>query len=614
MKPAALTESELKKYKEWGLHLVPLSDGSKAPRYKKFWDKDKDGKWIPDCCWKKNPETKEFIRWSDEELLQAERVGINHEACSLIDVDCDDIDASQFMSEFPETFTVGSKVNGSTFIRKKLYFYNGVTEHKSFGKGLDCGAIIENLSHTQSWSFGDGRIILNDVKPTILSDEQYKRLKESVREVYALTMLTKLYPKKDTNRDEFNMALTGTLHRETNWTSDHIKEFQTKLCNAVGDSAVRKRLEKVDRFKNNLDDPDKRVWGVKKLTELCGADAKAGLDFIDAIKPKENLPKADLTPLVTLGLSKFVERNYPPIIYYLHPLSSTEQLVQWYGLPGEGKTLFCLNKGWCESQGLDFMHFKFNPNIKKPPPVLYVEGEMSATQLQERVCTIIDRDKNKKIYDIDNFEIAVMKEQPNENFTKLIHEDGRKKVELSAEELFKRTGIKPIIYIDNIRMLMGMFDEKDSTPWIPFVGWLAQMRARGYSVNFLHHSTNEGSKASGSGLKESNLNLNVQLSKPKDDEFLDLDDDYYTQIKFEAKKWREVHIGWQKPFIISVNKESMEFKNHPLLTKKQRRVKELHDSGLSGKDIVSKLNKEISKAQIYRILKMFKQEVKNEII
>ena len=350
----------------------------------------------------------------------------------------------------------------------------------------------------------------------------------------------------------------------------------------------------------------KKVFGVKELSEMC----KVNLPCMDELKAHKDSPKADLKPLVAFGLGKFIERSYPPIIYYLFPLSSTEQLVQIFGPPGQGKTLFAMEMAWNESQGLDFIGFKFNKEIKIPPPVLYVEGEMSATQLQERVASMIDRDKDKNPYDINNFEIAVLREQPNENFTKLIEEDGRKKVELSAEAIFKRRGIKPIIYIDNIRMLMGMFDEKDSVPWIPFVGWLAQMRARGYTVKFLHHSTNEGSKASGSGLKEANLNLNIQLGLPKDDELLDLDEDYFTQIKFEAKKWREVHIGWQKPFIMSVDKRTMEWKKHPLLTKTQRKIKEELDKGKKPKDIIDDEKNGFSKANVYKTIKILNKEDK----
>jgi Fe2+ or Zn2+ uptake regulation protein len=49
-----------------------------------------------------------------------------------------------------------------------------------------------------------------------------------------------------------------------------------------------------------------------------------------------------------------------------------------------------------------------------------------------------------------------------------------------------------------------------------------------------------------------------------------------------------------------------------LLTEKQRKVKELHDSGLKPLDIAEKLKKDISQAQVYRILKIFKQEGRNE--
>ena len=627
MKPAALTESELKKYKEWGLHLVPLSDGSKAPRYKKFWDKDKDGKWIPDCCWKKNPETKEFIRWSDEELLQAERVGINHEACSLIDVDCDDIDASQFMSEFPETFTVGSKVNGSTLIRKKLYFYNGFTEHKSFGKGNEfikekfnkkSGTIIENLAHTQSWCFGDGRVILNDVQPTILSDEQYKRLKESVREVYALTVLTKLYPKPDTNRDVFNMALTGTLLRETNWDDTKIEGFIKKLCVAAKDNLVKKRQEKVSRFRENLNDHDKKVWGVQKLTELCGADKKVGLDFIDAIKPEEN--KNTSKELVTLKLGEFLSKQYPKTEYLQFPITSKGQLVQVWANAGHGKTWFCLEWACSIANGQDFLKWKCSEGGDEdhdgsiPHPVLYVEGEMGVTKLQERLENVRKRYlKEKKEFNIDFFEIAPLKEQPDQTFESLTSKIGRANIENTAKRIFKETGKKPFIFLDNITALTVM-QEKEGADWVELVHWLNKLRAQDYSVIFLHHGTKAGDSSSGSNLKERSIDISIHLSVPEDKEFLDLDDEKNTQIKIKFDKWREFNFTkHSKPFIAVLNRDTTTWSFDQLLTEKQRKVKQLHDSGLSAKEIVAKI-KDVSQAQVYRILKMFKQEGKNEII
>lgn len=590
-----ISESELKQYKEYGLHLIPLKDGEKNPESKFTGRYNDDGSQIWSWKWDKD---KNYLKFPDEELLKATRLGVNHEACALIDVDCDTIEGSPFMSVLPDTLTVGRKEpDHGKVVRKKLYYANGSIKPESF-KDHNGKTVIEILSKTQSWCFGDERIILNDVKPTTLNQEQLNQLVRTVKKINAWSIMTRYMPKKG-GRDDFFFTLAGTLNRETNWNPEESERFVEVLAKHNGDD-VKKVIKKIKAQKENLE-AGKNVWGVKELSTLLNVN----LPCIDELRPQKDSPKSDLKPLVTFGLGEFIERTYPPITYYLYPLSSTEQLVQMFGLPGEGKTLVAMEMGWCESQGLDFMDFKFNKEIKIPPPVLYVEGEMSASQLQERICKIIDRDKDK-IYDLNNFEIAVLKEQPNENFTKLIHEDGRKKVELSAERLFKRTGIKPIIYIDNIRMLMGMFDEKDSTPWIPFIGWLGQMRARGYTVKFLHHSTNEGSKASGSGLKEANLNLNVQLSLPKDDELLDLDEDHFTQIKFKAVKWREVHIGWQKPFIMSVNKETMEWKKHPLLTKTQRKIKVELDSGKDVKNIIDPKKEGFSKANVYKVVKILK--------
>ena len=379
-----ITEQELKQYKEWGLHLIPLKDDTKKPVSKPYWKKNGTGKLERHDSWKWN-EHGDYLKFSDEEILEAQRVGINHEACSVIDVDCDALEGSSFMSEFPDTLTIGKKVNGSTYIRKKIYKYDGLTEHKSFGKDTEHGSIIENLAHTQSWLFGDGRITLNNVKPKTLTDDQYKRLKESVREVYALTMLAKLYPKKDTNRDAFSMALTGTLLRETKWNDDKIKSFIEKLCAAVGDGAVKKRLEKVDRFRENIDKPDKKVWGVTKLCELCGVDQKkGGLDFIDAIKPEKEKEK---TPCEYPLINASMDITYPPTQFIMEPIFTERSCNQIYGEPESGKTLFGVAAGIAMSSGHDFVGFK---SIKRVP-VLYVEGELPGTEFRSRIDTIVSQ-------------------------------------------------------------------------------------------------------------------------------------------------------------------------------------------------------------------------------
>ena len=88
----------INKFQEWGCTLVPLKDNEKKPKSKLC----KDGKWH----WKK----KHNVEWTESELLAAGRIGIDHEASNIIDIDFDAIGATKFMHLLPETLTIGKEV------------------------------------------------------------------------------------------------------------------------------------------------------------------------------------------------------------------------------------------------------------------------------------------------------------------------------------------------------------------------------------------------------------------------------------------------------------------------------------------------------------------------
>jgi hypothetical protein len=249
------------------------------------------------------------------------------------------------------------------------------------------------------------------------------------------------------------------------------------------------------------------------------------------------------------------------------------------------------------------MHWKYN-TLMSPPPILYVEGEMSAKQIQDRINNMIDRDRDK-IKDLKNFHIAVLKEQPNESYQKLKTEEGRFNVVLAAEAIYKETGKKPIIFLDNIRFLMGNFNEKEGQEWIDFVLWLATLRAKGYSTYFLHHSVNTGEKASGSGYQDSNLDVSIKLSDPADYRDAKYSADHFTQIQFEFKKMRENVIGQMTPHIMVVDKDKGSWFRVPVLNKTERIIKSLLDDGKGAKDIIS--DKEgMSKANVHKVINKLK--------
>ena len=193
-----ISEQQLQQYKGWKLHLIPLKDGEKNPESKFTGRYNDDGSQIWSWKWDKD---KNYLTFPDEELLKATRLGVNHEACSLIDIDCDTIEGSPFMSQLPDTLTVGrEEPDHGKVVRKKLYYANGFIKPESF-KDHNGKAVVEILSKTQSWCFGDERIILNDVKPTTLNQEQINQLVRTVKKINAWAVMTRLMPDRG-GRDE----------------------------------------------------------------------------------------------------------------------------------------------------------------------------------------------------------------------------------------------------------------------------------------------------------------------------------------------------------------------------------------------------------------------------
>ena len=587
-----ITIDNIKTWKDWGMVLTPAKD--KKPL-------TKEGEWS--------------AKWSDEELLKAERLAVFHQPekrgvkgsnIMTIDFDCPKFIASAFSSLFPVSFSMG-KEDSSGSIRTTHIEYEIDPADKP--KTLSCEGVIEALSSTCSIIAGKDRHLINNIKPLRLSKTQLGHVLITVKVVNFLREAFLLFPEKGLQkRDNFHLRLAGSL-LDTDLTSERKEEIIEAFCYATNDlREIENRKRKIKYVEKNPES----AFRIKGLCEYAGVDHTSPLaKAFDELKPEIEVDKKEEpeTPqgLTTLTLNQFVAKTYPPITYYMYPIISNECLGMIFALPGKGKTLFALELAWRCSQGLDFMDWKFN-NMIKPPPVLYVEGEMSATQVQDRVSSMVERDRGLKDFDLDNFYIAVLKEQPNESYQKLKTPEGRLNVQNSADEIYKKTGKKPIIFLDNVRFLMGNFNEKEGQDWIDFVLWLATLRAKGYSTYFLHHAVNTGEKASGSGYQDSNLDVNIKLSQPDENSATDHSSDHFTQIQFEFKKMRENVIGQMTPFIMVVDRNKGSWSKFPVLNKTERKIKSMLDSGKSAKDIINPEKEGMSKANVHKTINKLKGE------
>ena len=589
----SITIDNIKTWRDWGMVLTPAKD--KKPLTKnKVWSAD----------------------WTEDDLLKADRIAVFHQPekrnvkganIMTVDFDCPKFIANAFSPLFPASFSIG-KEDSSGSIRTTHIEYEIDPADKP--STLSFPDSIEALSSTCSVFVGKDRHIIKDIKPLRLSKTQLEHVLQTVKVVNFMRELYLKFPEKG-NRDEVYLRLAGALTKDTDLSTEMKEKMIDSMCYATKDLEINKRIKKVAYQEKQLE-AGQEIAGIKSLCEILNVKNTSPLSkAFDELKPEIEVDEKEKpeTPqgLTTLTLNQFVAKTYPPITYYMYPIISNECLGMIFALPGKGKTLFALELAWRCSQGLDFMDWKFN-NMIKPPPVLYVEGEMSATQVQDRVSSMVERDRGLKDFDLDNFYIAVLKEQPNESYQKLKTPEGRLNVQNSADEIYKKTGKKPIIFLDNVRFLMGNFNEKEGQDWIDFVLWLATLRAKGYSTYFLHHAVNTGEKASGSGYQDSNLDVNIKLSQPDENSATDHSSDHFTQIQFEFKKMRENVIGQMTPFIMVVDRNKGSWSKFPVLNKTERKIKSMLDSGKSAKDIINPEKEGMSKANVHKTINKLKGE------
>ena len=534
-------------FKQRGLFPIPVKEDKKPL--------NKNGAW------------KNVDNWEDADFLTAGGIGIEHERSKIIDIDFDDPLAIKFQHLLPTTFSLGKKINGITATTHLFYHTDFKCKKTTYLADRDQkdSVIVEVLTNTQTVSAGHGRIITNDAPITKLTQSEYANVMETVRKISLLTMLSKHYPKEG-GRDAFCLILAGCLTKGNKWQTWEREDFLEQLLISVGDTKdLKNRLNKIS-YQEEQRKFGKDIHGIPSLAKEIGVSVSICGNWFNWIGREE---LQDTTPITALSVRDFIAKDYPEQEYWVHPLVSKQTITQIWASPGVGKTLFSMELACALANGQDFLKYKWELG-RKPVPVLYVEGEMSARQIQDRILNITDRYINeKKKFNFDYLRVAPVQEQLNHNFDPLNEDLGRKRLELQLEQMKESFDQEPILFLDNISCLTN-FQEKDGEAWITFMQWLIKLRAKGYTIFFLHHATKEGSTSSGSNMKERSVDIEIKLSEPSKEQRLDIDE---TQMVVEFKKWREFnYTEHSRPFLASVSRHTAKWSCHDL--KKKENPKE----------------------------------------
>ena len=168
---------------------------------------------------------------------------------------------------------------------------------------------------------------------------------------------------------------------------------------------------------------------------------------------------------------------------------------------GIGKTFFSLSCALAIANGSEFLSY----SAATPASVLYLDGEMQATAIQERLYLLSGGKETKEplvLYTPDC--------QDNDYTPDLGTDEGRDQI----NELIEAVNPK-VIFIDNISTFDRSGNENEAESWAPIQAWAIQHRKKGRSIIFVHHANKEG-KQRGSHKKEDVMDAVIRLKRPED--------------------------------------------------------------------------------------------------
>ncbi len=287
--------------------------------------------------------------------------------------------------------------------------------------------------------------------------------------------------------------------------------------------------------------------------------------------------------LVAITLGDFLSLDIPPRGMIIAPIMPTQGLGMMYASPGIGKTHAALSIALAVATGSSTMGGRWV--APKPCRVLFVDGEMPAISLQERLKIMI---KNFGQLPEADFLRIITPDQQKFGIPDLGTVEGQMAVEEHIE------GVKLLI-LDNLSSLLRNGRENEAESWLQIQGWLLSLRRRGISVLIIHHAGKGGTQR-GTSKKEDLLDTVIVLKKPEN-----YNHTYGSQFEVHYEKARGFYGKEAKSFEARLNETGMQWEvkdveENPLAAQ----ALQLKNQGLSQRKIAKQLN--TSPATVNRIL------------
>ena len=208
----------------------------------------------------------------------------------------------------------------------------------------------------------------------------------------------------------------------------------------------------------------------------------------------------NLPPLKAISMEEFLSSTLPERDYLLHPVIPEQGIVMLVAKRGIGKTFTALHMSLSVAGGLSL----FNWHAPKARRVLYVDGEMPAISMQERLAALA----------------TGMAAPPHamQNFS-IITPDMQSRPMPDLATTYGQQALEPflagvdLLVLDNLATLCRTGKENESQSWTPMQTWLLDLRRRGMAVLLVHHAGKSGDQR-GTSAREDIMDTVISLRRP----------------------------------------------------------------------------------------------------
>lgn len=208
-----------------------------------------------------------------------------------------------------------------------------------------------------------------------------------------------------------------------------------------------------------------------------------------------------LPPLKVINMADFLSIELPERGYLLRPVIPTQGIVIMFAPRGIGKTFAALGTALAVAGGLSIYSWRA-PEAQR---VLYVDGEMPAISMQERLAAL-SLGMAAPAHALQNLSIITpdMQARPMPDLATVAGQQALEPFLFGAK----------MLVLDNLATLCRTGKENESQSWTPMQTWLLDLRRRGMAVLLVHHAGKSGDQR-GTSAREDIMDTVISLRRPR---------------------------------------------------------------------------------------------------